>query len=63
MPTKSYYKGELKHNASLTNAQAREIRETYNSNPDTSTYKLAKKYGVSQSTIYKIIRQFSYVDA
>ncbi len=53
--------GEKHHNAKLTNEQVREIRKSYvYGSKEFSQYALAKKYGVSQDIIKKIVHNKSY---
>lgn len=56
------HNGEAHHNASITNKQANEIRELYKKKNkwDCTHKKLAEKYGVSTSVIYKILKGISY---
>lgn len=53
-------RGEMHPMAKLTFEQAKDIRNKYKTG-NTSTYKLAKEYGVTASKIYRIIKNRSYV--
>ena len=51
--------GELAYQAKLTNAQAQQIRARYAAG-DGSQYELAREYGISQTSINKIVRNLTY---
>lgn len=55
-------RGELNHQAKLTDAQAAEIRDKYAGGAG-SQRQLASEYGVSQRSIAKVVRGISFKDA
>ena len=55
-----YLKGEQKKHAKLNNQKVKEIREAYYSGAITDKKQLGRKYGVTHSTIRRIVRRTTW---
>ena len=55
----SGFRGEKQGQSKLTDEIVKSIREEYQ-NPKTSQYQLAKRYGVCQTTIWRVVKRKSW---